>query len=1089
MKISQHQGAVEFCHLKKMFTRRYFLKALLAVLLAWEVSGIVCCAEQKVQEGHSLLVVGGANYEALSAFPFLIDPVLRKHLESAGWDVAECRWSELTPEKASRFQVIAFLQTPNLPAGSLEKDPQFQKMERVLSRHMELGGGVLVFADQFRGRIQPVLDAWLRPWNIQVVPLELESASKTAFEAYPALAWVDGAFVPQGSPFASGLSCAVPVGAELTFLLELGTDWKPVLVGPAEARAVVSVASGLQDAGQTREAPLVLAAARDFGKARMVVVGSHSSFWMLNPYHEFWDGGRILKSGGLEFMDAALGWLAEAKGMPLGGDKSQAAVDLRNDRRESPDPQRAAYATASMKGIVGVDPGAEGAMIQEMTAVARELGLDFLVFTPAAADVSSKEDWKRFVQSCSEASRNGFRAIPGVSFDSVETGNKGMAFNLKKPWDEIPWNGDSFETFTRVGVNTDWESLVVLRDPEGSPFPLENLGAVTAIEVGPESADRYREAVEGGWSLIPVAVSAVRTLDDLRSAALGWTTTIYSKNAGAEKFGRWPHLSVGHGRIGEFTLAADNEWEPKDWSAVKVVFRAEALPVGAVVTLRCGSRALATAPVLDGKAEIEWRGVAGGWSAFHIEALGVDGKPVFAASPLAISKTAFSAFIGSDLMNGYWYPVRPAKADEPDAKLLGGRFGLLGTTVYPQLGWGGHFQLRSLNQLSEPLGFEIGSPPGGLPRMIVGYRWREGGSLPELAPKRSIAVNSTQAVVWRDTETLLRRETKPEGKRRLAVEAIPGVKSSLRTTGYRWWDHAALLFEATADIDPASPLIDKESVLATLNLGDPAASFTKLEKWSSGALEVLPARAKVTLSPGEGVSTGDHPMGMVSVWALDTPLTVRLGPAEAKPLLTVSQPSTGDPQRTATFLIVLSNHRQGKVSTVNDVAEAIYQTAQWGSDTAGGASFFQKGSLLAGGESARFDQPGRVWRGALRGLERDVEAMACWIENEALKWQPIPPPDADGISPVLFESAPAGDVFLGHPILVEGGEALVSLNPPGLGKTDWTLRVQNISRAKRELKISTHPALKGILAPWCVREMFAPSEARTWTLKLSRVEE
>jgi hypothetical protein len=44
-------------------------------------------------------------------------------------------------------------------------------------------------------------------------------------------------------------------------------------------------------------------------------------------------------------------------------------------------------------------------------------------------------------------------------------------------------------------------------------------------------------------------------LDDLRSAALGWTTTIYSKNAGAEKFGRWPHLSVGHGRVGEFALA------------------------------------------------------------------------------------------------------------------------------------------------------------------------------------------------------------------------------------------------------------------------------------------------------------------------------------------------------------------------------------------------------------------------------------------------------------------------------------------------------------------------------------------------------
>ena len=1041
-------------------------------------------ADKQRTTDRALLVVGGGNYESPAKFPFLIDPVLRRHLESRGWEVAECRWSELTPDKAARFQVVAFLQTPNLASGELKRNPLFQNMERILKSRLEAGGGTLVFADQFRGRIQPVLDAWLKPWDIRVAPLELEASGKVPFESYPALAWVDRAFVPPGAPFGEGIRTAVPVGAELTFLLEPGAGWNPVLDGPAEARAVVSEASGLPDAGQIREARLVLAAARDFGNGRMVVMGSHSSFWMLNPYHEFWDNGRILKSGGLEFVEAALEWLAGSAAKTTPGDRSQAAIDTRGDRRENPDPQKAAYPATSLRGIVGADPGPDGSRIDVLAGAARELGLDFLVFTPPAPTVSGKEEWKRFVQSCVDASKDGFRAIPGVSFDSSETGNKGVAFNLKKSWDEIPWNGDSFETFVRVGVNTDWESLVVLRHPEKCPLPLENLGAVTAIEAGPESAGRFLKALEGGWPLNPVAISEVKTPDDLREAAKGWTTTLYLKNTAAGAFEPWRHLSAGRVRIREFSLVADNEWEPRDWSAVRIVFQAEELPPETVVTLRSGARVLARAAAKDGKAEIAWNGTAPGWSAFHVEGHGPDGAPVFLASPLAMSKTVLPAFIGSDLMNGYWYPVRAAKSDEPDAKPIGGRFGLLGTSVYPQLGWGGHFQLRSLNQLSEPLGFEIGSPPGGLPRMTVGYRWREGASLPELAPRRNIAINSTQAVVWRDSETLLRRDTKREGRRRLAVEAVPGLKSTLRTTGYRWWDHAALLFEATADIDPSSPLADKEAVLATLSLGDPVSSFTKLEKWSAGAVQDLPVRAKVSLAPGEGVSAGDHPMGMVSVWSLDAPLVVRLGPAGDKPIINVSQASTGEPSRRATFLVVLSNHIPGKVSTASDVAAALYQTAQWGGAPADVAPFFQRVDLEDGGQSARFDKPGRVWRGSLRGLVPDMEAIACWSEKGLFHWQPVPQPDADGISPVLFESAPEGEVFLGHPVLVSGGDALVTLAPPGGGSAEWTVRVQSSSSEIRELEVSTHSALKGLSAPWSVRETFGPHEVRTWPLKL-----
>jgi hypothetical protein len=86
-------------------------------------------------------------------------------------------------------------------------------------------------------------------------------------------------------------------------------------------------------------------------------------------------------------------------------------------------------------------------------------------------------------------------------------------------------------------------------------------------------------------------------------------------------------------------------------------------------------------------------------------------------------------------------------------------------------------------------------------------------------------------------------------------------------------------------------------------------------------------------------------MAMVSVWALDTPLTVRLSPVDSKPMLTVSQAATGEPRRAATFLVVLSNHIAGKVSTAADVAAALYQTARWGDAPVEAGPFFQKVEL------------------------------------------------------------------------------------------------------------------------------------------------
>lgn len=185
-------------HAMKSFTAGILACAIACVLMACEgppPQGIHEPTAPASAGERTLLVVAGMNYESLGMFPFFIDPVLRRHLESKGWEVAECRWSELTPEKAARFQVVAFLQTPNLPSGELGKDPLFQKMELILKERLDSGGGALVFADQFRGRIQPVLDAWLKPWDIRVAPLELDAVGRRHSSPTPlSLGWTGRLF-------------------------------------------------------------------------------------------------------------------------------------------------------------------------------------------------------------------------------------------------------------------------------------------------------------------------------------------------------------------------------------------------------------------------------------------------------------------------------------------------------------------------------------------------------------------------------------------------------------------------------------------------------------------------------------------------------------------------------------------------------------------------------------------------------------------------------------------------------------------------------------------------------------------------------
>ena len=1091
------------------------MKRLLCSGLVFAIFGVASCqkppssptsnaAEKPETEptpslaGKSVVVVAGMNYEDLTRVPFFIDPTLKVELEAMGLSVAECRWPELTWEKLKQFDAAIFLQTPNLPSGELEGGWLFRSMQDLTARFLGAGGGVLVFPDLFRGRIEPTINAFLRPYDLQVTSRELQVKAdlRRPFQAYPALGRALSGDLPVHAANGGARQIWLPVGSELTFALDPGPEWKALATGPEGSWAEQTETSGgSRTVDKTR--PPIVGAAREVGAGRLAVLASHSSFWVLNPYHEFWDNGAILEEAdGKRFLQGMIQWLASAPAdARLGGfiSSQQDTIDARGDRRERPSAQTASYPVQARRGVIGLDPGVGAARVAPLCAEARKLGLDYVVFTPEASAVEKEADWNALLAACREASTGQFRAWPGALFHSQETGNTGIAFNLKKRWPETPWRGDTFEAFVRVGVNNDWESVVALLDPAGAPFPHANLGAFTSLAVRTwdsasgswRQADGIlRDAISGGWKLMPLVYRPVRDAHELAEAAAEPTMLYlgsWPQPGGAHQ--RWDLASTGAGVIKKFTVQASNTWEPRGYSMACVEALVENLPDGAHLELYGWHRLLRRVPAVGGRADASWEGILPGAGMFWLQAVGADGKTIMQASPLAVAKITFSAFVGTDMMNGYWYPAKRVGAGEKDAILLGGAYGQLGTSVYPQLGWGGHWQFRTLNQIGEPLGFEIGSPPGGLPRMTAGYRWPQGSSLPELAPVRTMGVNSAQAVVWNDKGTVMRKDMQFAGRRRLSVAPFAGVKTNtMRTTGYRWWDHAALLFEADASFENAAANAAAEANVAAALLGDLAENCGPITVRKGGTEAVHGFDESISLPRGAGASLGDRPMGMVSLWSLTDDLQLRVTRDGNKPVLSLWQPGKqGDARRSASFLLVISAHRADRPTSLSDVGSWLFDNATWKTPREGSEFSDAIDVGASAGEQGRWDGAGKKWRGRITGLNSAWDAVVLWRNSEKLAWQILPWNDPQGPTPVLFDAVPDGTVFIGHPITASKPDIVINVVPAEGDTGQWKVTVHNSAKTADSVELRTHPALDGLAVPWAVSAGFAPGETKSWT--------
>jgi hypothetical protein len=1039
---------------------------------------------QASQEEKTLLVVAGENYQTSTHFPFFIDPVLRGQLESEGWRIGECRWSELTSQTASQFRVLVFLQTPNLPSLNLESNALFLKMQTITNDHLAAGGSVVIFADQFRGRIQPVLDAWLQPYGIRVSSYQLTVTSPTnRIEGYPSFSWTPDAMIPVDAPFEAGRMLGVPQGNDLSFLLRMDGNWQVLLEGPETTVPVPAAATGLAPGELPWSGRYTIAAGRTSGSGKLVVCGSHSSFWMLNPYHEVWDSGALMTAGGLDFVRGLLNWTSTTTANGPGG-FSGGVVDARADRAENVRPQRGSFPANAKRGVIGVDPGNNASKVASFSTRARALGLDYLVFTANGTLASNSTVWNQLVAACEAATGDGFRALPGVAFTSPETGNQAVAFNFKKPWPEIPWQSGAFESLVRVGVNNDFDSMLILRRPERAPIPLHNAGAVNGVEVHNSNANHVAVLQRGGWPLLPVRVADVMTLAALDAAAATPTTLHISKwdELGASGFEKITKSSVGKGTVRRFEVDASSAWPEDGLLRGTVRFQADGLSDGGRVALFSGDRLLMARPVSGGAVDIEWSGTTPGWAQFHIEGITTDGSPPLRASGLAVSQAAFATSIGSDLMNGYLYPAVRATAETAGSVRVSGAHAIVGTTVYPQLGWGGHWLFRTLTQQAEPLGFEIGSPAGGIFRLTSGYRWRQSGTLHNLAPKRSVALNSSGVIVWKDLDVRLKKQAGSDGNRTIWNEAVPGVSTSMRTTAFRWWDHAALLFEPKANLSTSSAEWGQSANIAALSLNEDFNVAATIRVRHGGNTITVPLGGEVVLPAGAGATLGDRPSGMVSLWALGGPLRLRVVESSGRPMLELWQDPSESSSREAAFILVISAHRPGLETTLEEVESAIFQQRFFRSPNNALGQYLETLDVSRSrGMAATLQGSGSYWRGRISGLSRDSEGAVWWNHGGKARRQEIPWGDGESANPVLVENVPSTRVFAGNTFTANRTGLRVWTVPAANDSEPWTIFAHNIRPVAQDVTLSTHPLLDGIVAPWSVTTTLAPGETKSWS--------
>lgn len=1055
---------------------------------------------------HSVLVVAGDNYEEFPGFQHFIDPAMARILKESGWVVGECSWDELNLRVLERFDAVIFVQTPDCFIKS-DRDARLGKMRDLLAAYLNKGGGVLIFPDLFRGTVHKTVNAWLEPYGIRSMPQTIRDRSGVVpFLAFPGFGSAHTEAILK-DPITSGVgSFAYPIGNELATAFFPSDEWKVLVRGGATSYTAPS--DGIEEKGETIRSAPPLVAVREAGKGRMAYWAGHSSFWILRPFHPYWDEGRLIKNGdGLALLKNVLAWLGSQSPKTVGGfqPSEQDSIYKHSRKTLSYQAQGQDLPGKPHKGLVGLQSeisGGGGQSVAALCAKAKEAGLDFVVFTEDAAAISNPAAWQKLVGECARETTATFIAFPGVVVESPETHDRAIAFNLRKPWPETPWDRGEFDCFVRIGVNNAWRPPFALLNPTEAPVPVANQGAVNALAVRTfdeasgqwKNADALFQRTQTElWGFSPLAYRSLRTPEEIAAALNGNGPLTYLY---AEKWGTGfvmgqdevTFSAVSDGPVlTVFNTGSDSLWRPPFSGHYRGHVRVERLAPADTLEVWFNKSLVRRYLPKNGVVDESFDFTREGGGSLFVRVLGGDQATRLQAGASRFAKL-FSSYVGSDRMNGYWYPVQPVKDDDAQGRYIEGGYGLLRTTMYPQLGWGDHYLFRSKDQMeSQPMGFEVGSPTGAIERMYAGFYVKRATGWETLAPWRSMSYVSSDAVVWKDEGIALRREPRLNGKRRIVVEPSPDIERTSSITGYRWGRDAVWLVQGRAEVKGMN--VPHEQRVLSLRMGDLASRFSSVQVLHADHSVESPAVTEgrdVVLKPGDGMTLGDAPMGMVSVWALNE-LVVSIATEGNRPVINGALPKGAWPPAaghaaTARYFVVLSDH--GQENTLSALQQRIFTSNRWQAmDSRPGyfASLWNRISeawnprsskatpvdvLEDYRQSLRF--PGaegwgtwsfasKPWRASLAGFKRGCDLGLLTPEPGGWRWKQIA--QSQGEAHVLVDQTPAGYAFLGQPVTADG--LIVEVGALQPGDSQWTVTVHNPTARQVRTVLKIHPALTG----------------------------
>jgi hypothetical protein len=266
-----------------------------------------------------------------------------------GWQTLRASWGKPFETRFLRqFNVIVLAQYPlvdkNARSNSnLEVTPQFEEQVRgQLQQFVRDGGGLLTFGGDDPMRDRDVVNAFLKPWDIEVLREQVVDPAHTFtqkngmmfvylhtdnIEKHPVTRDVRSIFYPTTSIY--GL-IANP--------LKAGSAWQPLVRGSEQAASrPIIMDQHKEKVDETRPgsfttAPL-LAAARQAGDGRVAVFGwgplqtfyQYGHFMVEDIF--FTRGGDGKPSDGLKLLEQTLAWLAEPSMKARVADAKQISAD------------------------------------------------------------------------------------------------------------------------------------------------------------------------------------------------------------------------------------------------------------------------------------------------------------------------------------------------------------------------------------------------------------------------------------------------------------------------------------------------------------------------------------------------------------------------------------------------------------------------------------------------------------------------------------------------------------------------------------------------------------------------------------------